>query len=787
MPITTIKNHLDAPSQENKQNISQFLFRVLPYWHLMLIALILGITGSYLYMRNAVRYYGAQAQVIVNDNSQEKDNSLNVPTAYQDQETKLSEVEKQIEIIRSNSLLADVVHKLKLNIEYSETGTFNSKTRVSDPLLDIVLLSPASIKKVATTTVKVIPSQNQVEFENKVYPADSAVSTTLGKVIWKITDTTVSEEKTYHIKILPLLAVTEQLKKKRFSVAPLTRESSILELNIIDESAERAENILNTIIHTYGESDQVDKKRLLESTLNFIDDRLRLVSTDLKEVENSLRDYKSQGGITDLANEGQIYLGQVKENDVRLSEIEVQLNVLDEIEGYLTKRNQSANSAPATLGLSDQVLVTLLGQLFQDEFDLEKMERLSGEKNSQVIILKERIEKRKSSILESVRNLRTSLQASRRALLTNNSNYNRSLRSIPEKERTLMNITRDQGIKNELYTFLLRKREETAIAAAAIAPSYRVIEQPVSYGLVKPKALLVYMYGVLAALLISGVWVYRKEFANNKILYRSEIEQQANVPVIGEIIRDLSGKRNGVVIGAESRTLIAEQFRELRANVNQALQSESDGKVLLMTSSIPGEGKTFVSVNLAISLAFSGKRTVLVEFDLYKPKICEYLGITLEGGITDYFLGHVTPKEICHPYEIPNLRVIPAGTLLANPAELILNGKLPGLIEYLKSEFDYIIIDSPAIGVVSDTKILAPFANLSLYLIRQNYAHHSFLKFVNDLNNGGGMPNIQLVFNGITIKRAPGMDYWTSYGYNGYRYGHNNPYTKLKEKKTSSG
>jgi len=785
MPITATHNHFDSLNQENKQNFSSLLFRVWPYWRFILIALIVGIGVSFFYMRNATRYYGAQAQVVVNDDSQEKDNNLNVSSANQDEQAKLSEVEKQIEIIRSNALLADVANKLQLNIQYSEDGTFKPNAQLLNSPLSIELLSPASIKEEIVGRVKIIASKNEVEFDGIAYPADSVVNVRLGKVRWNIIDTTIPDNKTLHLKILPLSALTEQLKE-RLSVSQLSKQSSILELNIIDEIPERAESILNTIIDVYGESDQVDKRKLLENTLDFIDDRLRLVSTDLKSVETSLRDYKSRGGITDLANEGQIYLGQVKENDQRLSEIDVQLNVLQEVESYLTKRNQSANSAPATLGLSDQVLVTLLSQLFQDEFDLEKLERLSGEKNSQVIILKERIEKRRNSILESIRNLTTSLQTSRRALLANNDNYNRSLRSIPEKERTLMNITRDQGIKNDLYTFLLRKREETAIAAAAIAPSYRVIEQPVGYGLVKPKALLIYLYGVFAALLVSGLWVYKKEFASSRILYRSEIEQYTKVPVIGEIILDTSGNANGIVIGAESRTLIAEQFRELRANINSILQSEEKGRVLLMTSSIPGEGKSFVSINLAVSLAYSGKRTALVEFDLYKPKICECLGVTLKEGITDYFQGHVALKEICHPYKIPNLRVVPAGTFLTNPAELILNGKLPGLIEYLKNEFDYIIIDSPAIGMVSDTKILAPYANLSLYVIRQNYAHHGFLKFVNDLNATGSMPNIHLIFNGITIKKVPGLDYWTSYGYNGYRYGNKNPYTKLDDKASSS-
>jgi tyrosine-protein kinase Etk/Wzc len=783
VPITTSHTLLDSGNKENKQNFSQLLFRVWPYWPVILIAFVIGIGASFFYLRKATRFYAAHAQIVVNDNSLEKDNNLNVSANNQDEQNKLSEVEKQIEIIKSDGLLANVADKLKLNIQYSENGTFEPNAQFLQYPLSIELLTPGSIKKATEGRVKIIASKNQVEFNDIVYPADTAVNTALGMVRWNINDKTIPENTILYIKVLPLSALTGQLEK-RLTISPLSKQSSILELNIIDEIPERAEIILKTIIDIYGESDQVDKKKLLENTLSFIDDRLRLVSSDLKGVETSLQDYKSRGGITDLATEGQIYLGQVKENDQRLSEINIQLNVLQDIEEYLSKRNQSANAPPATLGLSDQVLVTLMSQLFQDEFDLEKMEKLSGEKNSQAIILRDRIEKRRNSILESVINLRKSMRASRQALVANNSNYNRSLRSIPEKERTLLNITRDQGIKNDLYTFLLRKREEAAIAAAAIAPSYTVIEKPVNYGLVKPKPLLIYMYGVFAALLLSGLWVYKKEFANSRILYRSEIENSTALPVIGEIVFEPSRENNVIVFGKESRTLIAEQFRELRTNISYILQSEVNGKVLLMTSSVPGEGKSFVSINLAASFAFSGKRTALVEFDLYKPKVCEGLGITYKKGITDFFQGEATLEKICHPYsKIPNLRVVPAGTPLTNPAELILNGKLPGLIEYLKTEFDYIIIDSPAIGMVSDTKILAPYANLSLYVIRQNYAHHGFLKFINDLNTTGGMPNIHLIFNGIIIKKAPGLDYWNSYGYNGYRFGNDNPYTKSDDKK----
>lgn len=742
---------------------------------------------SFIYLRSATKYYGAHAQIVVNDNSLEKDNSLRISNENQDERFRESEIEKQIEIIKSNALLAEVTNRLKLNIQISDDETFEAEMPLSNYPFNIELLTPAAIKRETEGRVKILASKNEIEFNDKIYPADTAINTPLGLVKWTINNKGIPESKIFHVKVLPFLSSVGQLEE-RFNVSQLSKQSPILDLSVIDEIPDRAELILKTIIDAYGEADQADRKKLLDGTLNFIDERLHLVSSELKGVETSLRDYKTRGGITDLANEGQLYLGQVRENDQRLSEIDVQLNVLQEIQKYLSERNQSTNSPPATLGLSDQVLVTLLSQLFQDEFDLERMERLSGEKNAQVLVLREKVEKRRNSILESVGNLTKSLLASRQALLANNSNYNRSLRSIPEKERTLVNITRDQGIKNDLYTFLLRKREETAIAAAAIAPGYKIIENPSYSGLVKPKPLLYYTYGIFAALLLSGLWVYKKEFANSRILYRSEIENSTNLPVIGEIIFEPPANNSEMVIGKESRTLIAEQFREIRTSINYILQSTQGGRVLMMTSSVPGEGKSFVSINLAASFAFSGKKTALVEFDLYKPKVCEGLGVSYEKGISDFFLEESALEDICHPMPgIPNLWIVPAGKILPNPAELILNGKLSDFMAYLKSEFDYIIVDSPAIGMVSDTKILAHYANLSLYIIRQKYAHHGFIKFLNDLNEAGSMPNIHLIFNGITIKKAPGLDYWDSYGHNGYRYGNNNPYTKIEVKKKRQG
>ncbi len=784
MAISSTTPVLDAPEKDGGRKFSQALFRAWPYWPLLLAAIALGIGLSWAYLQYATPYYEAKAQIVVNDDSQDKDNSINPAAVRPDQRYQLSEIEKQIEIIQSKSLLEDVVRKMKLYVQWTTKKSLRREYLYGQSPVSIELLTPDSLVAAIAGPVKITDGGNKIQFNGFVYPVDSTVSTVMGKCRWHINrDVLYNPADDLQLSLTPVSSAAVALQKK-FKVSPVSKQSSILDLSVVDEVATRGEQTLRTIIELYGALFVDTKKQILDNALAFIDGRLSIVSQDLNGAESSLQNYKSRAGITDLATEGQIYLGQVKENDRKISEMDVQLSVLQQIESYVSRRNSAADPVPATLGLSDQVLVTLLNQLFQDEFDLERMLKVTGENNPNVKILKDRIEQRKQSILQSVRNLRLSLEASRQSLKSTNSGFNQSLSSIPQKERSLVDINRNKNIKSDLYNFLLQKREETAIAAAAISPNYRVIEKPENYGLVKPRPLIIYLYGTVIALLLGGLIVYKKEFGNSRILYRSEIENRTTIPVIGEIIYDAAGTRDKIVVGADTRTLIAEQFRELRTNINFMLRNETGGKVLLMTSSVPKEGKSFISINLAMSLAMTGKKTVLLEFDLYKPAISLELGITYDKGLGEYFKGEATCDAICIPYQShENLWIIPSGAAVSNPAELILNGKLPALMEQLKQQFDYIVLDSPCVGIVSDPKILAPYASISLYVIRQNYSHHGFMKFLNELHDTGSIPNLRIIFNGIKIKKTPGLDYWDTYGYNGYRYGSKNGYTEPSKKR----
>ena len=563
-------------------------------------------------------------------------------------------------------------------------------------------------------------------------------------------------------------------------MTPVSKQSSILDISVMDEIPERGVQILNSLIETYSASNMAYNKKNLSNTVAFLDERLKIVSDEVKNVEKELQDYKSGAQITDLAKEGQNYLDQVKDNDQKLSEVNIQLGVLQQIEHYVSQRNQNTDPIPATLGLTDPILISLLNQLFQNEFELQKYKNLSGENNPMVKVTQQQIDQLKPSILQSVANLKRSLEASRNTLQNNNNNFDNSLRSIPGKERALLDISRQRNIKNDMYTYLLQKREEKAIALSALTPNFRLIESPEDNGLIKPKPWVIYTYGALGALFLASLLVYRREFRSNRILYRSEIDSFANAPVIGEIVYQRTD-RKAVVMGPDERSLIAEQFRELRTNISYVGNNSDKGKVLLLTSFIPKEGKSFISTNLSISLAMTGKKVALLEFDLYDPKISAKLDMDQEPGITNFLNGEVSVEQIVKPSSLhSNLWVLPCGTMTNNPAELILNGKLAALMEYVKKEFDVIVIDSPCLGLTTDAKILADHANVTLYVLRQNYSRRNFLKFINQTYESGKLPNMNLIFNGIKIRKIPGMQNWDGYGYNSYKYRHKNLYTHKK-------
>ena len=403
-----------------------------------------------------------------------------------------------------------------------------------------------------------------------------------------------------------------------------------------------------------------------ENTLRFLDERIKLVSGDLSGIEKELENYKTSNDIVDLSTQGALVLDQLKETDSKISQLEVQLDVLNNIEEYVRKRNNTDNQIPATLGITDPVLNDLLNQLYQAEFELQKTKQVSGAKNPRIEVLQQTIDKLKPSILTSINNLKKGIQISRSQLQSDNNKLYQVINRMPKTERKLLDISRQQGIKNEIYTFLLQKREEAAINAAGIVANYRIIDQPEITGLVKPKVPIVYGISLILALILVVIFIYFKEFSSTRLKFRSQIESRTNIPILAEIGFQAHKSESPIVIEEGKRTLVAEEFRELRTNLNYiTFNTKSSSKVILITSSIPSEGKSFVAINTSISLSLTGKKVVLLEFDLRKPKISKELGFAKNSGLSTYLIGKATENEIVKPHPtIANFSIILQGLYL---------------------------------------------------------------------------------------------------------------------------
>jgi tyrosine-protein kinase Etk/Wzc len=398
---------------------------------------------------------------------------------------------------------------------------------------------------------------------------------------------------------------------------------------------------------------------------------------------------------------------------------------------------------------------------------------------------REQLETIRPSILENIASQRKNLQANRSVLSSSSGKFSSLLRSMPEKERQYLEIRRDLATKEANYQQMLQRKAETELSLNATVADSRIVDEPESTTEpVSPNKLFVYLASVLGGLGLAILIIALKEGFNRTILFRSEIENFTSVPVIGEVIHEASGQP--IVISHDRKNFIAEQFRQIRTSLSY-LGISSKKKKILITSSIPGEGKSFVSANLAISLALTDKKVVLLEVDLRKPKLSEIFGMNSSvAGMSNYLIGEKEADEIIKRTEVnPNLFIISAGPIPPNPSELILNGRIQELLVYLENAFDYIVIDTAPVSPVTDAYLLSQYCDATLYIVRHGYTPRMYLQLLDENNRVRGLKNLALIFNGVKSRGFAKGGYGNGYGY-GYGVGYGDEYSSKSSGKSKS-
>jgi tyrosine-protein kinase Etk/Wzc len=764
---------LDDNNGGNNPNIIESLLRdFLPYWPVIFAAAIIGFISSKIYLRSQRPVYQSVARILLKNESESTESLLK--QAVGKQETK---VEDELEILKGSSVMQRAAMLANAQYTMQWAGQFNNYVDHKKSMsFEVEFLNKEAVISYAFP-MYLNEQGNIVANGNQICPYSQVVELGGNKVIFKkilgnegFAKRLINAKKvTMHFYSLDEAA---SKIKSNFSIEQSKKKSTIT-LTMNGDKQEICLEWLSAMIQSYEIEILNEKRKRAKFTMDFIDDRLAYLGQDLDSVESNLENFKKQNDIQRVSAEAGLYLDKVKSGDKLAAETDLQLLVLGEIEKYVQGRIKKPGMVPSMIGLGDANLTSYFEKLNEAESKLDQLVDQNGVENDAVKSLKKQIKTYKDALLEIIANTRINLNLLKRKAEQDftkyNGQYDDMMRSIPSKERKLLNITRQQNIKNALYTFLLEKREESAIQQAGQLSDVRIVQAPISVGIVSPIRFNVQLQFTLGFLLFVLIILFIKSWVNNKISGRSDIESRTKVPVLAEIVQVESD--NPLIMKDGNRSLIAEQIRGLRTNLSYFLDSEGKSK-LLVSSSIPGEGKSFMASNIAIGYAMAGKRTVLIESDLRKPNVAKHFKIARRTGLSVYLTGNTGKDEVIFTTEFENLFVIPSGPIPPNPVELILNGRYEKLLEELGHEYDHVIIDCPPIGLVTDAQVIGQWVDAAILVVRHQHTPKVAVEqLIEKLREDKKFKQMGLVFNGLK-GGISGYGYGYSYGKKyGYGYG----------------
>ena len=747
--------------------LNQLLQRYLPFWPMFIITIGLGILLAGIYLRSQTRIYVATAKVLLKDPQKGGGDSkvLDALNIFSDKKI----VENEIIVLRSSGLLEEVVSSLDMYVAIYNKGNVRTEELYK-------LNSPVNFKAVdKRNIISSGPHPFEMDWDNKRIVINGQQvafndSVTIGDCsYWVIPNNQYNKNlagKNYYAVFSSIPGAASGFAGN-LKANPTSNSSTVIEVRLETTVPQKGIDFLNRLFEVYNYDAIEDKNLIAAKTLSFIEGRLNLVVGQLDSVEKNIQAYKTRESVYDLGNQATLYLNNVGELDRKSSEVEIQLDVLNDVQQYIDKKGKKPGTVPSQLLINDPTLGRLIQNLYDAEFQLSKAESINGEKSDAVVLANQTVNRIKTDIRENLGTIRSNLNAVKNNVNSGIFRNQGLLSTIPRKERGLLEISRQQEIKNNIYTFLLQKREETALSSAGTTPDLRVLEKGAATGPIKPVAKNFYLAGFFIGLFISVAFVLLREQFNRQILFRSEIEEKSKVPVLSEIM--YSRGNDNVAISEGKRTIIAEQFRSLRTNL-AFMGINEEQKSILVTSSISGEGKSFIAINLAMSFTLTGKKVGLMEMDLRKPKLSKYLGINRDPGITSYLIGKTDIDSIIKETKYPNLFVVSAGPIPPNPTELILSPKFAEMMKLLKQKFDYIIIDSAPIGPVTDSQLISSYADTTIYVIRHAFTPKAMLRMIDDLYKQKKFNNMAVLFNGLKPRGLGG--YGSGYGNYGYGYGY---------------
>ena len=787
-------------SKEENIDVKELLFKYLIHWPWFVGAVVACLIAAWVYLHVSTPVYNISATVLIKDDK--KGGSAGMLSGLESlgldgMISSSQNIDNEIEVLRSKTIVKEVVEDLGLYISYTDKDEFPSKNMyktspvqvsltpqeadlLEEPMMVEMALQPQGSMDV---TVKIDDDEYQKHFEKlpAVFPTDKgtlAFFLTPDSVLSSkrtSEETTASEKTTRNITatINKPLAVAKWCCKN-MTIEPTSKTTSVAVISLKNSNVQRGKDFINKLLEMYNINTNNDKNEVAQKTAEFINERIGIISKELGSTEKDLESFKRGAGITDLTSDAQIALTGSAEYEKKRVENQTQINLLQDLQKYM--QNEGYEVLPSNIGLQDLNLAAAINRYNDVLVERKRLLRTSTENNPTIINLDTSISAMKENVQVSLDRVLRGLFITKADLDREASRYSRRISEAPGQEREFVSIARQQEIKAGLYLMLLQKREENAITLAATANNAKIIDEAIADDApVAPRSKITYLIALILGVGIPVGVIYLLELTKFKIEGRADVEKLTSAPIVGDI--PLTDEKQGAIAVFENQNnLMSETFRNVRTNLQFMLGNGK--KVILVTSTVSGEGKSFISGNLAISLSLLGKKVVIVGLDIRKPGLNKVFNISKrEQGITQYLAN--PEKNLMDLVQLSdvskNLYILPGGTVPPNPTELLARDGLDKAIETLKKNFDYVILDTAPVGMVTDTLLIGRVADLSVYVCRADYTRKNEYTLINELIDGNKLPNLCTVINGLDLKKRK-YGYYYGYGKYGKYYGYGKRY-----------
>ena len=786
---TNIDNGIVSRDSKLAMGPKDFLARYMKYLPWIVISVAICMVLAFIKIRYSPPIYRVTSSLLIKDETQQMNGGGDKNYSFSELFMNQGSVNlfNEVQILKSRPVLQRVSRDLGLQLQSYNKGSIRSSLQYEIKPFNLTIDHLGDSTAGFEFQVNFI-NDTQFLLDNSKTPIAVGEKFKIGRNVCALdrnlaVNLNLFQSKIFIVSWLPLADAAEQLLHE-LTVSQPEDQATILTLYYTGENVNLGKDALNTLMSVYDSLIVEGKSRIAYITLKFIDDRLANIRDELNGVQGNLKNYMIDNQVYDIEGQSKKYLDNLSEGAKERAEQQIRLNVVNWLLDYIQSSKNTYNVVPTNLGIEEPALLQLITEYNKLQLDRESNLRTTTPNNPLIISLQTSLEKVRTDIHQALQNVKQAYMIAGQNLDQQESRLQGRIKGMPGKSMDMLNITRRQKILEDLYSFLLQKKLETSISSASTISNSKVVEPAIGSNIpIEPNRRNIYTFYIFLGILIPAAVIIIKEVLQDKVRDRADIMRYTQAPILGEIGH--SNNDQTLVVTRNNRHFISEQFRIIRTNL-QYIIGKKEKPVIMVTSSFSGEGKSFISTNIGAAMALAGKKTVIMEFDIRKPKIVSGLELKRKMGITNYIIGRSSFEELLVKVdEIENLYVIPCGPIPPNPAELLIDPLLDDLMQKVIREFDVVVMDTAPIGLVSDAMNLSRYADCTLYIVRQRHTFRKQLNIVEDIYTQSKLPRLSLILNDVTVEGS----YYGGYGYGyygAYSYGNDSGYFEAEKRKKKS-